>query len=245
MRILTGQAPPDYLKMYLMEQSFLRINEIFYSIQGESTWVGKPCVFLRLTGCPHRCHYCDTSYAFTEGSKRSVTSILDEIVTYPTKLVEVTGGEPLAQKQIIPVMKTLCDEGYTVLLETSGSQSLQEVDQRVIKIVDIKTPHSGAADSFDMENLHFLTAQDEIKFVITDKEDFDWVVETVQSYDLFDRVKAVHCSPVMGQEGNEFIEGCQPLDPPLLAEWVLESGLPFHCHLQLHKYIWSPTTRGV
>ncbi len=245
MRILTGQAPPDYLKMYLMEQSHLRINEIFYSIQGESTWVGKPCIFLRLTGCPHRCHYCDTSYAFKEGSKRSVESVLKEIGKYPSKLVEVTGGEPLAQKQILPVMTQLCDENYTVLLETSGSQDLMSVDRRVIKIVDIKTPNSGAPNSFDMKNLDHLTSCDEIKFVIIDKNDFDWVAEFTRSHNLFDRVAAVHCSPVMGQGGNEFIRGCQQLDPPLLAEWVLESGMPFHCHLQLHKYIWSPTTRGV
>ena len=245
MRILTGQAPPDYLKMYLMKQSFLRINEIFYSIQGESTWVGRPCVFLRLTGCPHRCHYCDTSYAFKEGSKRDVSSILREIESYPTKLIEITGGEPLAQKQILPVMTKLCDDGYRVLLETSGSQSLSLVDQRVIKIVDIKTPNSGAAGSFDEDNLIYLYAHDEIKFVVTNREDFDWVVALTQSYHLFDKVNAVHCSPVMGQDSNEFIKGCHPLDPPLLADWVLESGLPFHCHLQLHKYIWSPTMRGV
>ncbi len=245
MRILTGQACPDYLKMYLMEQSFLRINEIFYSIQGESTWVGKPCVFLRLTGCPHRCHYCDTSYAFKEGEKRTVESILQEIETYPTKLIEITGGEPLAQKQIIPVMQHLCENDYTVLLETSGSQSLELVDERVIKIIDIKTPHSGASDSFDYCNLDFLQDDDEVKFVITCKEDFDWAVGLTKERDLFRRVKAVHCSPVMEQEGNEFVQGCPALDPPLLAEWVLESGLPFHCHLQLHKYIWSPTTRGV
>ena len=245
MRILTGQARPDYLKMYLMEQTFLRINEIFYSIQGESTWVGKPCVFLRLTGCPHRCHYCDTSYAFKEGAKRSVESVLDEIATYPTRLVEITGGEPLAQKQIIPVMRTLCDEGYSVLLETSGSQSLKEVDHRVVKIVDIKTPNSGAANSFDTDNLNFLHPHDEVKFVITSREDFEWVTEIAETYNLFETVKAVHCSPVMAQEGNTFIQGCEALSPPKLADWVLASGLPFHCHLQLHKYIWSPTTRGV
>ena len=228
-----------------MDQTFLRINEIFHSIQGESTWVGMPCVFVRLRGCPHRCDYCDTSYAFTQGEAQSLSSLVSEINAYSSNLVEITGGEPLAQKNVHLLIAELCDANKTVLLETSGSFDLSEVDHRVHKIVDIKTPCSGAANTFLDKNYDCLTEQDEVKFVITNKEDFDWAVSVSTNNNLFDLVGAVHCSPVMFQEKNEFVNGSEALDPEVLAQWVIESGLPFRCHLQIHKYIWAPLTRGV
>ena len=227
-----------------MKQS-LRVNEIFHSIQGESSWVGSPCVFVRLRGCPHRCHYCDTSYAFTEGSDFTFDEIVKQIDSYSTNLVQLTGGEPLAQEETIHFMKHLCDLGKTVLLETCGSLPLDLVDSRVHKIVDIKTPNSGAEESFLSSNFDFLTTNDEIKFVITNRQDFDWSMAMVVKRDLLSRVKAVHCSPVMEQAQDKYVKGCGGLDPELLAQWILGSGLQVKCHLQLHKYIWHPTTRGV
>ena len=223
----------------------IRVNEIFYSIQGESTWAGMPCAFVRLTGCPLRCRYCDTSYAFKEGSFRTVQEIIEEVQSYGTSLVEITGGEPLIQPAVHPLMEQLCDLGYQVLLETSGERDLRDCDQRVIKIVDIKTPCSGAGGSFLESNYDALLKHDEIKFVITNREDFDWAVEVVAKKKLQSRVNVIHLSPVMMQPGDEHIDGCEALDPATLAQWILECGEQFRLQLQVHKYIWSPTLRGV
>ena len=208
----------------------LQINEIFCSIQGESTWSGLPCTFIRLKGCPLRCSYCDTSYAFQEGSQWSI---------------KVTGGEPLIQDAVHPLMTQLCDLGYTVLLETSGERSLVPCDHRVKKIVDIKTPCSGAPNSFLDTNFDVLQSSDEVKFVITNREDFDWAVHIVQSHALCSKVHGVHFSPVMEQKGNASIEGCEALEPETLANWIIDCGEPVRLQLQIHKYIWSPETRGV
>jgi len=228
-----------------MVEGKLKINEIFYSIQGESSWAGMPCVFVRLSGCPLRCKYCDTSYAFKEGESRSLEEIIYEIESYDTLLVEITGGEPLIQPSVYPLMTELCDRGYQVLLETSGERNIDKCDSRVTKIVDIKTPCSGAADSFLESNFDALLGQDELKFVITNKEDFDWAVELVKRETLFEKVNAIHFSPVMLQLGDEHIEGCEQLEPEILANWILKSKVPVRLQLQVHKYVWSPTLRGV
>ena len=228
-----------------MVERELRINEIFYSIQGESSWAGMPCTFVRLSGCPLRCKYCDTSYAFKEGSNYRLQEIIKEVQSYKTSLVEITGGEPLIQSAVHPLMERLCDLGYQVLLETSGERDLNECDKRVVKIVDIKTPCSGAANSFLESNFNALLKHDELKFVITNKEDFDWAVGIVAEQSLHEVVNAIHFSPVMMQPSDEHIDGCEPLDPEILAKWILECGQPFRLQLQIHKYVWSPTLRGV
>ena len=228
-----------------MREEQLLVNEIFHSIQGESTWVGMPCVFIRLRGCPLRCHYCDTSYAFQEGQTQYIHSILQEVQEYSTKLVEITGGEPLIQPNVYLLMDSLLDKGYEVLLETSGERDLSKCDSRIFRIVDIKTPCSGAADSFVEANYEHLTTRDEVKFVITNREDFDWAVATTLKHALLTKTKAVHYSPVMEQEGNSCIQGVERLEPALLSEWILSSGLPIRMHIQLHKYIWAPQLRGV
>jgi 7-carboxy-7-deazaguanine synthase len=228
-----------------MREEQLLIHEIFHSIQGESTWVGLPCVFVRLRGCPLRCHYCDTSYAFHEGQKLSIESIIQEVQRYSTKLVEITGGEPLLQSNVYSLMNALLEEGYEVLLETSGERDLSTCDSRIFRVIDIKTPCSGAADSFIQSNYDQLTLKDEVKFVITNREDFDWAVETVRQNNLLGKVRAVHFSPVMEQEGNSCIQGAKQLEPAILSEWILSSGMPIRMHIQLHKYIWAPQLRGV
>ena len=228
-----------------MREEHLLIHEIFHSIQGESTWFGLPCVFVRLRGCPLRCHYCDTSYAFHEGNKLSIESILVKVRSFSTKVVEITGGEPLLQPHVYPLMDALLDEGYEVLLETSGERDLSTCDPRIYRIIDIKTPCSGAKDSFNEGNYKLLTARDEVKFVITNREDFDWAVQTVRQNNLVRKVKAVHFSPVMEQEGNSCIQGAEQLDPAVLSQWILSSRLPVRMHIQLHKYIWAPQLRGV
>jgi len=228
-----------------MSEQFLLVNEVFRSIQGESTWVGKPCTFVRLKGCPLRCRYCDTSYAFHEGHRRSIQDVIDEVLDNGDSLVEVTGGEPLIHPQVHPFMKKLCDLGLQVLLETSGERDIQVCDPRIIRIIDIKTPNSGAGGSFLYSNIDDLRQSDEIKFVIIDREDFDWALQFVQEYNLLERVHAVHFSPVMEQAGNEHIQGCDGLEPVTLAQWILESGSAVRFHLQVHKYIWPPDKRGV
>ena len=228
-----------------MVEGELRINEIFYSIQGESSWAGMPCAFVRLSGCPLRCKYCDTSYAFKEGTNCQLQEIVDKVESFKTSLVEITGGEPLIQPLVHPLMEQFCDLGYQVLLETSGERDLQVCDKRVVKIVDIKTPCSGAGGSFLDSNFDALLKHDELKFVITNREDFDWAVDLVSKRSLHDCVNAIHFSPVMMQSGDEHIAGCEPLEPEILAEWILASGLSLRLQLQIHKYVWSPTLRGV
>ena len=228
-----------------MREEQLLIHEIFHSIQGESTWSGLPCTFVRLRGCPLRCNYCDTSYAFHEGEKMSLQDIIEQVNSFNTPLVEITGGEPLIQPNVHLLMRELLDQGYRVLLETSGERDLSLCDKRIHRIIDIKTPHSGAAGSFMQSNYDFLTQQDEVKFVITNREDFNWAMDTVEKNSIVHRVKAIHFSPVMEQASNSDVEGCEGLDPELLSNWILESNIPVRLHLQLHKYIWSPQMRGV
>jgi len=212
----------------------LRVNEIFFSIQGESTWAGCPCVFVRLTGCNLRCSWCDTEYAFYEGRHLSIDEILQQVRSYGCPLLEVTGGEPLLQKGIYQLFQTLLDNGFTVLVETSGERELGRVDPRVIKIMDLKCPGSGESSSNRWSNLQYLSPRDEVKFVIADRRDFEWARDVINSWRLAGRVKAVLMSPVFGQ-----------LEPATLAGWILSERLPVRLQLQLHKHIWSPDARGV
>lgn len=217
-----------------MDDLSLTINEIFYSIQGESTFAGKPCVFVRLTACDLRCTYCDTEYAFYEGKKRSFDEIFKEVAKFGCPLVEVTGGEPLLQKNVLPLMTELCNEGYTVLLETSGAHSIRPVDPRVHRIMDLKCPSSGEVARNLADNLPLLKARDEVKFVIGSEEDYLWAKEQIEKGEWKDEVKAILFSPVFGK-----------IELVKLAEWVLRDHLPVRLQLQMHKFIWSPTQRGV
>lgn len=210
----------------------MRITEIFYSIQGESSYAGLPCVFVRLTGCPLRCRWCDSEYTFYGGQRMSVDEVIQKVHSYGCRLVEITGGEPLVQKEVYPLTERLCDLGYTVLIETSGSLPIHHLDRRVIRIMDIKCPGSGHEHSNLWENINDLRPPDEVKFVILDRRDFDWAVDVIRTYDLGSRA-GILFSPVHGE-----------LDPRLLAEWVLESRVAARLQLQLHKYIWGPDVRG-
>jgi 7-carboxy-7-deazaguanine synthase len=210
----------------------LRVNEIFFSLQGESTRVGIPTVFVRLTGCPLRCGYCDTAYAFHEGKTHTIDDVLAEVATHPTRTVCVTGGEPLAQKNCLVLLARLCDAGYSVSLETSGAINIAEVDARVSRIVDIKTPGSGEVAKNRWENLPHVTAHDEIKFVITSEIDFTWASELVRSKKLVE-ICTVLFSPSFGE-----------VAPAQLAEWILRDGLTVRMQLQLHKILWGEK-RGV
>ena len=210
----------------------LRINEIFFSLQGESTRVGLPTVFVRLTGCPLRCGYCDTAYAFHGGKTRLIDEVLADVATHATRYVCVTGGEPLAQKNCFALLARLCDAGYSVSLETSGAIDIGEVDARVSRIVDIKTPGSGEVAKNRWENLPLITAHDEIKFVITGEADYAWAVELVRSKKFTD-ICTVLFSPSFGE-----------ISPAQLAEWILRDGLTVRMQLQLHKILWGEK-RGV
>jgi 7-carboxy-7-deazaguanine synthase len=212
----------------------LTINEIFYSVQGESSYAGQPCVFVRLTACDLRCSWCDTPYAFHEGSKRELDAIWREVDAFACPLVEVTGGEPLLQEEVYPLMQGLLDRGKTVLLETGGHRSTARVPEEVITILDVKCPGSGESDANDWTNLDRLRARDEVKFVIKDRADYEWAREVVRTRGLAARASAIHFSPVHGV-----------LDPKTLSEWVLADHVPVRVQLQLHKYIWSPDARGV
>ena len=211
----------------------LRVTEIFHSIQGESTFVGRPCVFVRLTGCPLRCTWCDSDYAFFGGHEEPVDRILDAVRAYGCPLVEVTGGEPLAQPESRELLKALCQEGFTVLLETSGALDTSGVDPRVRIILDVKCPASGMIERMYWPNLERLRSQDEAKFVVQDRADYDWAKDVVARYRLVDRC-AVLFSPVFGL-----------IVPQHLAEWLLADRLPIRFQLQLHKHIWAPDRRGV
>jgi 7-carboxy-7-deazaguanine synthase len=211
----------------------LRITEIFHSIQGESTFVGQPCVFVRLTGCPLRCTWCDTEYAFYGGREESLDRILDAVRAYGCPLVEVTGGEPLGQPETLVLLKALCEQHFTVLLETSGAVDTSGVDPRARIILDVKCPASGMTERMHWPNVERLRPQDEAKFVIQDRTDYAWAKDVVARYRLPDRCTVLF-SPVFGQ-----------LDPRQLAEWVLADRLPIRFQLQLHKHIWSPDMRGV
>jgi 7-carboxy-7-deazaguanine synthase len=212
----------------------LTVNEIFHSIQGESTHTGRRCVFVRLTACDLRCSWCDTPYAFTEGHKMPIDDIVAKVKSYDCPVVEITGGEPLLQKNVYPLMERLLDEGLIVMLETGGHVSLEQVPAAVIKIMDVKCPGSGEAHRNEWSNLARLGPVDEVKFVIKDREDYDYARDVVTRNDLIGRVAAVQFSPVHGV-----------LDAKLLAEWILEDRLDVRLQLQAHKYIWDPQTRGV
>jgi 7-carboxy-7-deazaguanine synthase len=212
----------------------LTINEIFYSIQGESTFAGRPCVFVRLTACDLRCSWCDTPYSFHEGRKRSLDEVLDEVTGHDCTLVEVTGGEPLLQEEVYPLMERLLDRGHTVLLETGGHRSTERVPEQVVTILDVKCPGSGEAHRNDWTNLERVRPHDEVKFVIKDRADYAYARDVILRHDLAARASAILFSPVHGV-----------LDAKQLSEWVLADHLPVRVQLQLHKYIWDPGTRGV
>jgi 7-carboxy-7-deazaguanine synthase len=211
----------------------LKINEIFYSIQGETSYVGQPTVFVRTTACNLRCTYCDTTYSYYEGDFQSLESILDVIASHKTQYVCITGGEPLLQKEVLPLMIELCDRGYKVSLETSGSKNIEKVDPRVKIILDVKTPESGAADSFLLENLQFVNSETEFKFVICSEKDFEWSENFCRQYDLFKKFTVLY-SPSFAQVSERW-----------LAEKILQKNSAARLQLQLHKYIWSSETRGV
>jgi len=212
----------------------LTINEIFHSIQGESTYAGRPCVCVRLTACDLRCRWCDTPYAFHEGRKMSVDDVVADVEARGCPTVEVTGGEPLLQPDVYPLMQRLLDSGKTVLIETGGHRSIAGVPAGVIRIMDVKCPGSGESDKNDWGNLAHLTKRDELKFVIADRVDYEFAKEIVGRENLAARVNAVLFSPVHGH-----------LDPKRLSEWVIADRLDVRVQLQVHKYIWSPETRGV
>ncbi len=212
----------------------LTINEIYFSVQGESTWAGLPCVFVRLTFCDLRCTYCDTEYAFYEGKKQSLGEIVEAVARHDCPLVEITGGEPLLQKNVLPLMTLLADAGRTVLLETSGAHDISPVDPRVHRIMDLKTPGSGEVARNLLSNIEHLTERDEVKFVIGSREDYEWSREKVQEHRLAERCRAVLFSPIFGR-----------IDPRKIVEWILEDHLPVRFQLQMHKFIWTPTLRGV
>lgn len=207
--------------------SRLRITEIFHSLQGESRTVGIPTVFVRLTGCPLRCGYCDTSYAFQGGEWLEMDQILARITAFKPRYICVTGGEPLAQKACLELLTALCDAGYEVSLETSGSRDISEVDPRVVRVVDLKTPGSGELDKNLYDNIGQLTGRDQLKFVLCDRADYDWARQQLEKYDLAARCEVLF-SPVHGQ-----------LEARQLAEWILADNLPVRMQVQLHKYLWG------
>lgn len=208
--------------------STLRITEIFYSLQGEARTVGIPTVFVRLTGCPLRCHYCDTEYAFHGGQVISLEEILTTVAGYKAQYVCVTGGEPMAQRNCVNLLSALCDKGYQVSLETSGAMDLSEVDSRVSKVVDLKTPASGEVEKNCYNNLKLVTGNDQIKFVICNQDDYLWAKFKLDEYQLLDKGTEILFSPSFGQ-----VESKQ------LAEWILSDNLPVRMQLQLHKIIWG------
>jgi len=205
----------------------LRITEIFYSLQGESRTVGLPTVFVRLTGCPLRCVYCDTEYAFSGGTLHSIAAIAEQVAAYAPRYVTVTGGEPLAQPNCLPLLVALCDAGYEVSLETGGAISLEGVDARVVAVLDLKTPASGELARNDYSNIERLRPHDQVKFVICDRADYEWARFKLDEYRLHERVSDVLFSPSFGQ-----VEGRQ------LAEWILADNVPVRMQLQLHKLLW-------
>jgi 7-carboxy-7-deazaguanine synthase len=212
----------------------LTVNEIFYSIQGESTYAGRPCVFVRLTACDLRCTWCDTAYAFHEGRKQTVDDVLAEVEQYDCPLVEITGGEPLLQEDVYELMTRLLSQGRTVMLETGGHRPIDRVPAAVVKIVDVKCPGSGESAKNDWRNLERLSPHDEVKFVVKDRTDYEFARDVIRGRHLGSRCAAVLISPVHGVA-----------DAKLVSEWMLADRLPARLQLQLHKFIWPPGTRGV
>jgi 7-carboxy-7-deazaguanine synthase len=227
----------------------MQITEIFKSIQGESSYAGLPCVFVRLTGCNLRCDWCDSEYTFTGGSKMSLEEVHSEVERLSPNggLVEVTGGEPMLQeREVIPLMERLLNSGFNVLLETSGERPLANVPKEIIKIVDVKCPHSGETDTFRMENLDALTLRDEVKFVISDRLDYEFARDFTEEHGLAARVSSVIFSPAFRKEaaGERDTSHCV-LNPQQLAEWILADDVPARLGLQIHKFIWDPAMKGV
>jgi len=216
------------------KQPTLTVNEIYASIQGESTSAGLPCTFIRLTFCDLRCSWCDTEYAFYDGKKKSLDDIITEVKRLDIPLVEITGGEPLVQPAAPQLMRQLCDAGFEVMIETGGHRDISVIDPRVRRIMDFKCPDSGMSDKMCYENIPRLTRQDEVKFVIASRADYEWARETVQQHDLAKKVNAVLFSSVFDQ--------AQPKD---IVEWILEDQLPVRFQLQMHKFIWDPKQQGV
>lgn len=215
------------------KQPTLTVNEIYQSIQGESTWAGLRCVFVRLTFCDLRCTYCDTAYAFYKGEKRGLQEIIDEVLAMDCPLVEITGGEPLLQKNVLPLMTMLCDAGKTVLIETSGAHDISKIDPRVHRIMDLKTPDSGEVARNLFSNIPHLTAKDEVKFVIGSRPDYDWASEQVATYGLT-KICTVLFSP-----------NFTVIEPKLIVEWLIKDKLDVRFQLQMHKFIWDPKKQGV
>lgn len=231
-------APADPLRpadprLALPPERRLRVNEVFYSLQGESTFAGRPCVLVRLTGCQMRCVWCDSEYAFTEGRWRTIEEVVEEAGAFGCPLVEVTGGEPLLQPGARPLIAALCDLGHEVLLETGGGVDIGGVDPRARRVLDVKCPGSGEAENNRWANLELLTPRDELKFVIAGEADFRWARDVVRERGL-DRLCPVHFSPVWGA-----------VEPRQLADWILADRLPVRLQLQLHKLLWGAATRGV
>ena len=213
----------------------MRITEIFHSIQGESSYAGRPCVFVRLTWCNLRCAWCDSEYTFSGGTDMSVAEVVERVRQFPCRLVEITGGEPLVQKrECVELVHQLCEEGYEVLIETSGSLDISVLDHRAVRILDIKCPGSGEVTRNRWENLAHLTPRDEIKFVVIDRSDFDYALQVIDRYQLDQRSPEVLFSPVWGR-----------VELRDLASWIIDSGLRARMQLQLHKYIWGPDVQGV
>lgn len=228
-----------------MAEQTLRVHEIYRSIQGESTWAGLPCVFIRLTGCHLRCVYCDTEHAFYDGEKQVLDAIFAEVEGLDCPLVEVTGGEPLLQPNVHPLMTRLCDAGKTVLIETSGACDIGPCDPRVIRIMDLKTPDSGECERNDWVNLDRLLPHDEVKFVIGSRHDYEWSRDVVNKHRLADRVHAILFGAVAPTPPGREIAGAPGLPLHELVRWTLEDGLPVRIQTQLHKVIWPTITRGV
>jgi len=231
----SGARPPPSAG----HEPFLRITEIFHSIQGESTWAGLPCTFVRLTGCPLRCVWCDTAYAFHGGERMTLTEILERVRSFGTGLVEVTGGEPLAHANAFPLVEKLLDAGHTVLVETSGAFDVARLDPRAHKIMDLKCPGSGESHRNLWSNLDHLTGKDEVKFVVKDRADYDWMRDTIRDRGLDQNVRnaalrALLVSPVWGE-----------VDLEALAGWILEDHLPVRLQVQLHKLVWGAERTGV
>ena len=226
----------------------MQITEIYKSLQGESSWAGLPCIFVRLTACNLRCTWCDSEYTFTGGNKMTQDQVMAEVrALAPVTLVEITGGEPMLQeREVVPLMQSLIAEGYRVLLETSGERPLATVPREVIKIVDVKCPGSGEGESFRMENLQALEAHDEVKFVISDRADYEFARKFVRQYELDSRVANVIFSPAFRKDarGSRDASHCL-VDPQILAEWMLADTVPARLGLQIHKFVWQPETKGV
>lgn len=230
---MIGRTNCSYLCTHNYLRKVLKVNEIYYSVQGESSKAGLPCVFVRLTYCNLRCSYCDTEYAFYEGSDKTIDEIISEVKKYNCKLVEITGGEPLVQLESLKLMKQLCDEGFEVMLETGGSLPIKEIDKRVMIIMDLKCPSSKMMKKNLYENIDYIKSIDEIKFVIGDREDYDWSKELIEKYNLIEKCSVLF-SVVFGK-----------LEPVKLVEWILEDRLKVRYQLQMHKIIWHPETKGV